>query len=246
MAGPDDLDGVVAGQGSRLGTGGMRSKLSSALLAADAGVPVLLAAAADAGAALTDASVGTVFAPRPDRMSARRFWVRYAAEAAGVLTLDAGAVRAVVKQRRSLLAAGITDVAGRFFGGDVVELRGPGRGDGGPGRGGLRRRRADHDDRAVDLGPYRPKCVVPRCTPTIWWLFSARCEPGQLVGQQRQHRGTSAVHRDRREVVAAGDAAVTIAIGMPSAAACRTNRYPENTVSEDPATNRASDPSIIE
>jgi phospholipid/cholesterol/gamma-HCH transport system substrate-binding protein len=30
-----DLDGVVAGQGSRLGTGGMASKLSSALLAAD-------------------------------------------------------------------------------------------------------------------------------------------------------------------------------------------------------------------
>lgn len=123
VAGPDDLDGVVAGQGSRLGTGGMRSKLSSALLAADAGVPVLLAAAADAGAALTDASVGTVFAPRPDRMSARKFWVRYAAEASGALTLDAGAVRAVVKQRRSLLAAGITGVSGRFFGGDVVELR---------------------------------------------------------------------------------------------------------------------------
>ena len=123
VAGPEDLDGVVAGQGSRLGTGGMRSKLSSALLAADAGVPVLLAGAADAAAALTDASVGTVFAPRPARMSARRFWVRYAAEAAGALTLDAGAVRAVVKQRRSLLAAGITEVAGRFFGGDVVELR---------------------------------------------------------------------------------------------------------------------------
>ena len=125
VGGPDDLDGVVAGQGSRLGTGGMASKLSSALLAADAGVPVLLAAATDAGAALSDASVGTVFAPRPDRMSARRFWVRYAAEAAGALTLDAGAVRAVVKQRRSLLPAGVTAVSGRFFGGDVVELRGP-------------------------------------------------------------------------------------------------------------------------
>ena len=120
-----DLDGVVAGQGSRLGTGGMASKLSSALLAADAGVPVLLAAATDAAAALTDASVGTVFAPRPDRMSARRFWVRYAAESCGTLTLDAGAVRAVVNQRRSLLAAGITGVSGRFFGGDVVELHGP-------------------------------------------------------------------------------------------------------------------------
>jgi glutamate 5-kinase len=124
VAGPDDLQGVVAGQGSRLGTGGMASKLSSALLAADAGVPVLLAAASDAAAALTEASVGTVFAPRPARMSARKFWMRYAAEAAGALMLDPGAVHAVITQRRSLLAAGITAVAGRFVGGDVVELHG--------------------------------------------------------------------------------------------------------------------------
>jgi glutamate 5-kinase len=123
VSGPDELDGVSAGRGSHLGTGGMASKLPSALLAADAGVPVLLAAAADAAAALSDASVGTVFAPRPARMSARRFWVRYAAEAAGALTLDDGAVRAVVKQRRSLLPAGITALSGRFYGGDVVELR---------------------------------------------------------------------------------------------------------------------------
>lgn len=120
-----DLIGVIAGPGSDLGTGGMTSKMSSALLAADAGVPVLLAAAADAATALTEASVGTVFAARPVRMSARRFWVRYAAEAAGTLTLDEGAVRAVVRQRRSLLPAGIIAVAGRFYAGDVVELRDP-------------------------------------------------------------------------------------------------------------------------
>ncbi len=86
---------------------------------------MLLAPANDAASALTDASVGTVFAPRAERMSARRFWVRYAAESAGSLALDAGAVRAVVSQRRSLLPAGITAVSGKFFGGDVVELCGP-------------------------------------------------------------------------------------------------------------------------
>src|SRR3954467_14834503 len=41
-AGPADLDGVIAGRGSHLGTGGMASKLSAALLASDAGGPVLL------------------------------------------------------------------------------------------------------------------------------------------------------------------------------------------------------------
>ncbi|WP_170914942.1 MULTISPECIES: glutamate 5-kinase [unclassified Mycobacterium] len=123
VGGPADLDGVIAGPGGSRGTGGMASKLSSALLAADAGVPVLLASATEAEAALGDGSCGTVFAARPQRMSARKFWVRYAAEATGSLSLDAGAVRAVVASRRSLLPAGITEVSGRFHGGDVVELR---------------------------------------------------------------------------------------------------------------------------
>ena len=125
IAADGDLDGVVASEGSHLGTGGMTSKLSAALLAADAGVPVLLAAASDAAAALSAASVGTVFAARPARMSSRRFWLRHAAETSGALTLDAGAVRAVREHRRSLLPAGITALSGRFHGGDVVELRDP-------------------------------------------------------------------------------------------------------------------------
>jgi glutamate 5-kinase len=75
--------------------------------------------------ALTDASVGTVFAARPQRMSARRFWLRHAAESAGTLVLDDGAVKAVLTHRRSLLPAGIIGLSGRFSGGDVVELHGP-------------------------------------------------------------------------------------------------------------------------
>ncbi len=125
VAGAADLDGVVAGSGGTLGTGGMASKLSAARLASDAGVPVLLAAATDAGAALSDAQVGTAFAARPERLSARRFWVRHAADPAGSVLLDAGAVRAVVGRRSSLLAAGLLGVDGDFHAGDVVELRGP-------------------------------------------------------------------------------------------------------------------------
>ena len=53
--GPDlaaDLAGVRVGKTSSLGTGGMASKLAAADLASGAGVPVLVAAAADAPAAL--------------------------------------------------------------------------------------------------------------------------------------------------------------------------------------------------
>ena len=122
-----DLAQVHAGAtgASGLGTGGMASKLAAARIAAAAGVPVLLAAATDAQAALTTAEVGTAFAAGTRRLTARRFWLGYAADAAGSLHLDAGAVTAVVSRRRSLLAAGITAVDGMFDAGDVVDLVGP-------------------------------------------------------------------------------------------------------------------------
>ncbi|WP_017973809.1 glutamate 5-kinase [Actinopolyspora halophila] len=122
-----DLDEVaVGGAGSSgLGTGGMASKVQAARVACSAGVPVLLTSAELADSALGDADVGTVFETTGPRLSARRFWLAHAAGASGRLHLDAGAVSAVIRERRSLLAAGITGVEGAFAGGDVVELVGP-------------------------------------------------------------------------------------------------------------------------
>jgi glutamate 5-kinase len=118
-----DVDGISVGMSSSgLGTGGMVSKLAAARTAAGAGIPVLLAAASEASPALTTASPGTAFAPADTRLSARRFWLGYAAGTAGRLSIDDGAVTAVVRRRRSLLAAGITGVAGDFQAGDVVDL----------------------------------------------------------------------------------------------------------------------------
>jgi len=51
-------------------------------------------------------------------------WLAHATEPKGVLTLDDGAVRAVVERRASLLAAGITGVEGGFVAGDPVDLAG--------------------------------------------------------------------------------------------------------------------------
>ena len=127
VADATDTEGVEAGTGgaSGLGTGGMASKLAAARLASSAGIPVLLAAAADAADALAAAEVGTAFAAGNTRLSARRFWLGYAADASGRLHLDAGAVAAVLHRRRSLLAAGITGADGEFDAGDVVELLDP-------------------------------------------------------------------------------------------------------------------------
>ncbi|HEV7651378.1 MAG TPA: glutamate 5-kinase [Actinophytocola sp.] len=118
-----DVDRVRADDAPNdLGTGGMASKLASARLASTAGVPVLIAAATDAAQALGPADVGTAFAASARRLTPRRFWLAYAANPKGRLHLDDGAVAAVVGRRRSLLAAGITEVTGDFEAGDVVEL----------------------------------------------------------------------------------------------------------------------------
>ncbi|OXM52077.1 glutamate 5-kinase [Amycolatopsis alba] len=123
VAGESDVDGITVGMSSSgLGTGGMVSKLAAARTAAGAGIPVLLAAASEAARALTTAEVGTAFVAADHRLSARRFWLGYAAGASGKLHLDDGAVAAVVRRRRSLLAAGVTGVDGDFQAGDVVDL----------------------------------------------------------------------------------------------------------------------------
>ena len=131
----DALAGIgIGAPGSDVGTGGMESKLTSALTATGAGIPVLLASAADAVAALrmsdpaddTDGpTVGTAFAPATRRTSARLFWLRHAASASGSISLDTGAVAAVLRRRKSLLPAGITACTGDFESGDVVDLLGP-------------------------------------------------------------------------------------------------------------------------
>jgi glutamate 5-kinase len=130
-----ELAGIgIASSGTDVGTGGMESKLTSATTATGAGIPVLLASAADAVAALTvsppgdDAAgptVGTAFAPATRRTSARLFWLRHAASSSGSLSLDHGAVAAVTQRRKSLLPAGITGVYGDFESGDVVDLLAP-------------------------------------------------------------------------------------------------------------------------
>lgn len=118
----NDLKGVIAGDGGKVGTGGMASKVSAARLASRGGVPVLLTSADNIGAALDSASVGTAFHPRENRLSAWKFWVLYAADTSGILRIDDGAARAVTSGGNSLLAVGIKEAIGDFRSGEIVEI----------------------------------------------------------------------------------------------------------------------------
>jgi glutamate 5-kinase len=122
VRGVADLAGVrLGGSRSRVGTGGMETKIEAATIATGAGIPVLLAAAASVREAL-DGQTGTLFHPVADRTASRLFWLRHATTPRGRLVLDDGAVAAVVDRRASLLPAGITAVDGDFDSGDPVEL----------------------------------------------------------------------------------------------------------------------------
>src|SRR6516225_2210960 len=108
-----------------VGTGGMVTKVDAALIATEAGIPAVVARADQAAAALAGEVVGTYFAPHGRRPATRQLWLAHAAVARGTLALDAGAVKAVVASRASLLPAGITGVEGNFDAGDPVDLSGP-------------------------------------------------------------------------------------------------------------------------
>ena len=123
---PADLDRVrIGAAGSGIGTGGMATKVDAAGIATTAGIPTLLTSAEQVRAALAGDDVGTWFEAVGSRTASRLLWLAHAARSSGRLTLDAGAVAAVVERRMSLLPAGVTRVEGRFSAGDAVDLAGP-------------------------------------------------------------------------------------------------------------------------
>jgi glutamate 5-kinase len=127
VRGERDLADVTIGStgAAGVGTGGMTTKVEAARIATGAGIPVVLTSADRAGEALAGEPVGTLFHPTGRRRPTRLLWLAHATEPKGALHLDAGAVRAVVERRASLLPPGITAVSGTFTGGDPVDLVDP-------------------------------------------------------------------------------------------------------------------------
>lgn len=112
------------GSNSGMGSGGMTSKLQAAEIAERAGIALAIingTCNAPLARAL-DGGVGTLFLPRR-RDAARKAWLGGRLRMKGVLTIDAGAAKALMAGR-SLLAKGVMAVSGDFARGDVVEVRG--------------------------------------------------------------------------------------------------------------------------
>ncbi|TVR89160.1 MAG: glutamate 5-kinase [Spirochaetaceae bacterium] len=118
----DEVLAAAGSAGSRFGRGGMQSKLAAALVAENAGCPMLLAHGREPrvlSRLLAGEEIGTVFLAKR-RLGNRVRWILNS-EPQGRITIDDGAL-AAIRSKKSLLPTGIVRVEGVFPAGAVVNL----------------------------------------------------------------------------------------------------------------------------
>ncbi len=121
----DEITRLVWDRAGDISVGGMATKLTAAQKAAAAGIPMVIASGRQPRVLerlLAGEPIGTYFAPRADRLTARKQWLAFAVPPQGRLTVDAGAWRALTEQGRSLLPSGLLAVDGDFTAGEVVAV----------------------------------------------------------------------------------------------------------------------------
>ena len=115
----------VAGDGGKLGRGGMITKIRAARLAAMGGCPtVIVSGSIDnvINRVVKGESLGTMLTTNDDdKRIAKKQWLAAHLRMAGRLVIDDGAVDAIIKNNKSLLPVGVIEVQGDFDEGDVVE-----------------------------------------------------------------------------------------------------------------------------
>ncbi|HEX9053021.1 MAG TPA: glutamate 5-kinase [Anaeromyxobacter sp.] len=120
-----EIERMAGGAGTERSVGGMATKVKAARRLAAQGVATALLSGRRPGALgtlLSGAPIGTLFAAGKERMSSRKGWLAVAARGKGVIVVDAGARRALVDQKRSLLPSGVRSVQGQFGIGDPVDI----------------------------------------------------------------------------------------------------------------------------
>ena len=93
-----------------LGVGGMGTKLQAANIARHVGTDVIIAAGHGENIIIDGAQgkpVGTLFPALVTGVEGRKEWILAGPKSAGILVVDAGAVKALCENGKSLLAAGI-------------------------------------------------------------------------------------------------------------------------------------------
>ncbi|HEX6944683.1 MAG TPA: glutamate 5-kinase, partial [Casimicrobiaceae bacterium] len=122
-AGDPALERMAGGAGSAIARGGMLTKILAAKRAARSGAATVIACGREPDVLTRLAAgeaVGTQLLAETPTLAARKQWLADHVQLAGRLQLDAGAVRALRKEGKSLLPIGVVAVDGSFQRGEVV------------------------------------------------------------------------------------------------------------------------------
>jgi glutamate 5-kinase len=128
VAGDPALEGMAGGAGSSIGRGGMITKVLAARRAAHGGASTVVCSGRESDVLLRLAAgeqVGTEFVAQTPRLAARKQWLADHLQLRGSVRIDAGAVRALRDDGKSLLPIGVMEVEGEFERGEVVAVLDP-------------------------------------------------------------------------------------------------------------------------
>jgi glutamate 5-kinase len=127
-AGTPWLEDVAGGAGSGIAKGGMLTKVLAAKRAARSGAHTVIASGHEVDVLVRVAAgepLGTLLVAQTPPLAARKQWLADHLNVVGRLRLDAGAVRALVRDGKSLLPIGVAAVTGEFERGEVVACEDP-------------------------------------------------------------------------------------------------------------------------
>ena len=117
------IENLAGASRTKASRGGMVTKIRAAKQAGRFGVPTLLLNGETPnalGKALEGNPSGTFFASNQSSLTHRKQWIAFTLRPKGEITLDEGAVAALVIRGKSLLPSGILSVKGTFLPGDPV------------------------------------------------------------------------------------------------------------------------------
>ncbi|MGH8704886.1 MAG: glutamate 5-kinase [Burkholderiales bacterium] len=128
VAGEARLEEIAGGTGTHLASGGMLTKVLAAKRAARSGAHTVIASGREPDVLMRLArgeSLGTLLTSLTMPLAARKQWLADHLNVSGRLRLDAGAVRALVRDGKSLLPIGVIEASGEFERGAVVVCEDP-------------------------------------------------------------------------------------------------------------------------
>jgi glutamate 5-kinase len=125
-AGDPQLEAMAGGAGSRIGTGGMITKILAAKRAAGSGASTVIAWGREVDVLprlVAGEPIGTCLVADMPKQQARKQWMADHLQLRGSVVVDDGAVVKIVSEGKSLLPIGMTLVEGDFVRGDVIAVR---------------------------------------------------------------------------------------------------------------------------